>query len=142
MKEALIEAEKAFKKNEVPVGCVVVMNDKIIGRGHNLRETERNPIMHAEIIALQKAAETLGGWRLTGAELYATIEPCVMCAGAAQQARISKIIFGSLDPKGGAAVSLFNIPEDDRLNHIVEVEYGILESECSDIMKKFFKKLR
>lgn len=142
MKEALIEAKKAFNKNEVPIGCVVVMNDKIIGRGHNLRETEKNPIMHAEIIALQKAAETLGGWRLTGAELYATIEPCVMCAGAAKQARISKIIFGSLDPKGGAVISLFNIPEDDRLNHIVEVEYGVLESECSDIVKKFFKKLR
>lgn len=142
MQEALNEAKKAFNKDEVPIGAVVVLNDVIIGRGHNERESLKDPTRHAEITAIQEAAKAIGDWRLTGSELYVTIEPCVMCTGAAQQSRIKKIIFGSLDPKGGATVSLYNIPNDNRFNHIIEVEYGILENECRDIIKDFFKKLR
>lgn len=142
MKEALIEAKIAFDKEEVPIGAVVVLNDIIIGRGHNERETLKDPLRHAEITAIQEAARAIGDWRLTGSELYVTIEPCVMCVGAAQQSRIKKIIFGSLDPKGGAAISFFNIPFETRLNHTMEIEYGVLAEECSALMKNFFKKLR
>lgn len=142
MIEALKEARKAFEKGEVPIGAVVVFEDRIIGRGHNERETLKDPTRHAEITALQEAARNYGDWRLTGSDLYVTIEPCIMCTGAAQQARIRRIIYGSRDAKGGATSSLYQIPSDDRLNHVMEVVEGVLEDECRTVMKEFFRALR
>ncbi|WIF95913.1 tRNA adenosine(34) deaminase TadA [Caminicella sporogenes] len=142
MKEALIEAKKAFEIGEVPIGAVIVRKNEIIARGYNLRETLKDPTAHAEIIAIKKAAQVLSSWRLTDCELYVTIEPCAMCAGAIVLSRLNKLVIGAMDPKGGAAGSLYNIVNDERLNHRVEVIYGILESECSEIMKKFFRQLR
>ena len=142
MREALKEAEKAFSMGEVPVGAVLVRNNAIIARGHNLKETTKNPIKHAEIIVIERAAQVIGDWRLSGCELYVTLEPCIMCCGAIIQARLDKLFFGAVDPKAGAVMSLYRILDDDRLNHKVEYAYGILEAECSDIIKKFFQKLR
>ena len=142
MKEALKEARKAFELEEIPIGAIIVRNNEIISRGHNLRESTKDPTAHAEIIAIRRASEVLGGWRLTNCDLYVTIEPCPMCAGAIVMARINRLFIGSMDPKGGAAGSLFNIVDDDRLNHRAEVIYDVLGNECSDIMKEFFKKLR
>lgn len=142
MEEALLEARKAFEMGEVPIGAVVERDGQIIGRGHNLTETEKDPTAHAEIQAIKQAAETLGGWRLLGCRLYVTIEPCVMCAGAIILARIEKVFIGVLDPKAGACGSLMNIPNDKRLNHYVEIQTGILEHECQRIMKEFFQTLR
>ncbi|RKD26928.1 tRNA(adenine34) deaminase [Caminicella sporogenes DSM 14501] len=142
MKEALIEAKKAFEIGEVPIGAVIVRKNEIIARGYNLRETLKDPTAHAEIIAIKKAAQVLSSWRLTDCELYVTIEPCAMCAGAIVLSRLNKLVIGAMDPKGGAAGSLYNIVNDERLNHRAEVIYGILESECSEIMKKFFRRLR
>jgi tRNA(adenine34) deaminase len=142
MREALLEARKAFELGEIPIGAVIVKDGEIIARGHNLRETSKDPTAHAEILAIRRAAEVLGGWRLTDCDLYVTIEPCAMCAGAIVMARIRKLIIGSMDSKGGAAGSLYNIVDDKRLNHRVEVEYDVLRNECSGIIKEFFKKLR
>lgn len=142
MAAALEEAQKAFRKGEVPIGAVIVQNGIIVGRGHNLRETDKDPTAHAEMIAIRDAAKTLGGWRLVNCDMYVTIEPCPMCAGAIFQSRIVNLYIGSMDPKGGAVGSLYNIPRDERLNHLVNVEYGILKEPCSQIMKDFFKKLR
>jgi tRNA(adenine34) deaminase len=142
MNEALKEARLAFNKGEVPIGAVVEMNGEIIGRGHNLRETYNDPTAHAEILALRAAAHAHGDWRLTGATLYVTIEPCVMCTGAAQQSRIAHIVYGSADPKGGAVESLYQIHLDERLNHIMKVTGGVLEEACRQIVKDFFKQLR
>lgn len=142
MKEALEEAQKAMKLEEVPIGAVIVKNGEIIGRGHNLRETAKDPTAHAEILAIRQAAKVLGGWRLMGCELYVTVEPCPMCAGAIMLARIDRLIIGAMDQKGGAAGSLLNIPEDQRFNHTTEVVRGVLEEECAAMMKEFFKKLR
>lgn len=142
MREALAEANKAFELGEVPIGAVIVKDDKIIAKGHNLRESLKDPTAHAEMIAIRKASKVLGGWRLTGCELYVTIEPCVMCAGAIVMARIEKLIVGAMDPKGGATGSLYNIVDDKRLNHRVEVKYDVLKDECSSIMKRFFQSLR
>ncbi|OPL07875.1 MAG: hypothetical protein AVO33_03115 [delta proteobacterium ML8_F1] len=142
MTQALIEAQRALEKAEVPVGAVAVYQDKIIGRGHNERETLKDPTRHAEIIAIQQAAVFLGGWRLTDVELYVTIEPCVMCSGAAHQARIKRIIYGASDPKGGGVHSLYEIPTDRRLNHQIEVVSGVLEEECRGLMQEFFRGLR
>lgn len=142
MKEALEEAGKALLLKEVPVGAVVVYNGEIIGRGHNRTETAKDPTVHAEIIAIRQAAETLGGWRLSGCRLYVTTEPCSMCAGAIVHARIEKVYIGTMDPKAGACGSLMNILQDRRLNHYVEIETGILEKECQHIMKDFFRTLR
>lgn len=142
MNEALKEAKIAYEKGEVPIGAVIVLDGEIIGRGHNERETKKDPTRHAEIAAIQEAAKSIGDWRLTGACLYVTIEPCVMCIGAAQQSRIKRVVFGSKDPKGGAAVSLYQIPQDQRLNHVIEVEEGVLEDECRAIMQEFFRTLR
>ncbi|WZL73312.1 tRNA adenosine(34) deaminase TadA [Clostridiaceae bacterium 35-E11] len=142
MREALIEAQKAMVLEEVPIGAVIVKNGEIIGRGHNLRETTKDPTAHAEILAIRQAAEVLGGWRLMSCELYVTIEPCPMCAGAIMLARIDRLIIGAMDQKGGAAGSLLNIPEDQRFNHTTEVERGVLEEECVSMMKTFFRKLR
>ncbi len=139
---ALEEAQKAFRKGEVPIGAVVVHNGIVIGRGHNLRETSNDPTAHAEMIAIREASAVLGGWRLIDCDLYVTIEPCPMCAGAIYQSRVENLYIGAMDPKAGAAGSLYNIPEDERLNHLVNVERGILEEPCSRIMKDFFKRLR
>ena len=142
MIEALAEAEKAAALGEVPVGAVVVKDGEIIGRGHNMTETEKDPTAHAEMIAIREAAQHLGGWRLLGCSMYVTCEPCAMCAGAMVWARIEKLYIGTPDPKGGACGSVFNIPGEKRLNHQIEIETGIMQEECSGMMKEFFKKLR
>ncbi|MFH1453815.1 MAG: tRNA adenosine(34) deaminase TadA [Armatimonadota bacterium] len=142
MKQAIKEAEKARKKEEVPIGAVLVLEDKIISRGHNLRETKTNPLYHAEIIAVDKASKKLKKWRLRGTKLYVTIEPCPMCIGAAINARIKEVVYGAPDPKAGACKSIMNIPFNKKLNHKVKVKKGILEKECREIIQKFFKELR
>ena len=142
MQEALKEAKKAFEENEVPVGAVVVKDGLIIGRGHNRTETAHDPTAHAEIMAIRRAAEKLGSWRLTGCDLYVTVEPCAMCAGAIVWSRIRSLYIGTPDPKAGACGSLYNIPRDERLNHIVQIHTGIMQKESSKLMKDFFKKLR
>ena len=142
MDEALVEAKIALKKNEVPVGSVIVWKDKIIGRGHNLRESSGDPTAHAEMIAIEEAAKFLGGWRLSGAALYVTLEPCIMCMGAIVQARISQLVFGPFDEKGGACGSLYDIANDKRLNHIVKVVSGVKSEEASSLLKTFFKERR
>ncbi|MBI4743967.1 MAG: nucleoside deaminase [Actinobacteria bacterium] len=142
MKIALVEAEKAFKKNEAPIGAVVVLNDKIIGCGYNQRETLSDPTAHAEMIAIREAAKYLGSWRLIDVEMFVTVEPCPMCAGAIYQARIKRLVYGADDPKAGAAGTLMNILQDKRLNHQTEVTGGVCEKESREILAMFFKKLR
>ena len=142
MKEALKEAEKAFLKSEVPIGAVVVYNDRIIGRGHNQRINHGSAIDHAEMIAIRKANKKLGDWRLDDAEIYVTLEPCPMCAGAIQQARIKKVVFGASDLKSGSLKSLTNLYSVKGYNHYPEVESGVMEEECALILKEFFRQLR
>lgn len=142
MQEALKEAEKALSIGEVPVGAVIVKDGNIIGRGHNMTETAKDPTAHAEMLAIREAAEKLGGWRLSGCRMYVTAEPCSMCAGAIVLARIGKAYIGTPDPKTGACGSLMNILQDDRLNHYVEIETGIMQQQCEKIMKSFFQQLR
>lgn len=142
MKEALIEARKAYDLGEIPIGAVVVRDGQVIARGHNLTETTKDPTAHAEMIAIREAARVLGGWRLVGCSMYVTVEPCSMCTGAMIWSRIENLYIGTMDPKAGACGSVFNIAEEDRLNHRINVERGILEEECRSIMKEFFKELR
>ena len=142
MKEALKEAKKAYDKLEVPVGCVIVKDNKIIARAHNLKESKSDTTKHAEIIAIQKASKKLGAWRLNDCEMYVTLEPCPMCAGAIIQARIKKLYIGTMDEKTGACGSVLNLLEDYKFNHQVEVETGLLNNECEKILKDFFKDLR
>lgn len=142
MKVALSEAEKARAINEVPIGAVIVKDGVIIGRGHNQTETSNDATAHAEIMAIKEASKTLGGWRLTGCQMYVTLEPCSMCAGALVWSRIDKLYFGAKDPKGGGCGSVLNIVQCDGLNHQVEVVGGIMEQQCSDILKEFFRELR
>lgn len=142
MSEALKEAQIAYDLGEVPIGAVVVKDGEIIGRGHNLTETLKDPTAHAEMLALREAARKLGGWRLLGCSLYVTAEPCAMCAGAIVWARIETLYIGTMDPKGGGCGSVFNIPQEPRLNHYVEIETGLMQQECQDILKSFFKQLR
>ena len=142
MKEALKEAKKAYEKLEVPVGAVIVKDNKIIARAHNLKETKKDTTNHAEILAIQKASKKLEAWRLNDCEMYVTLEPCSMCAGAIINSRIKKIYIGALDEKTGAAGSVLNLFEDYKFNHKVEVEKGILKEECENILKRFFKELR
>ena len=142
MEQALAEAQKAFQLDEVPIGAVVVKDGMVIGRGFNCRERGKDPTLHAEMVAIRRASAALGGWRLTGCDLYVTIEPCPMCAGAILQARIQRVIFGSRDPKAGCAGSLYNLPEDPRFNHRVEVVEGVLAETCSRIMKDYFRQKR
>ncbi len=142
MREALLEAEKALSLGEVPIGAVIEKNGRIIGRGHNKTETSKDPTAHAEIIAIREATKDLGGWRLLDCRMYVTAEPCPMCAGAIVLARIQKVYIGTLDPKTGACGSLMNIVQDERLNHYVQIETGIMQQECKEIMKSFFQKLR
>ena len=142
MKEALKEALKAYEKLEVPVGAVIVKDGKIISKAHNLKETKKDTIKHAEIIAIQRASKKLDSWRLNDCEMYITLEPCPMCAGAIIQSRIKKIYIGAMDEKTGACGSALNLIENYKFNHKVEVEKGLLKAECEKILKDFFKYLR
>ena len=142
IKEALKEAKKAYKKLEIPVGAVIVKDGKIIARGHNLKETKEDTTKHAEIIAIQKASKKLSEWRLIDCEMYVTLEPCAMCAGAIINSRIKKVYIGTMDEKTGAVGSVLNLFEDFTFNHKVEVEKGILQEECKNMLKQFFKELR
>lgn len=142
MKQALREAQLAFDKDEVPIGAVVVMDKKIIGRGHNLTQSLKDATAHAEMIAITSAAEKIGDWRLEDCILYSTIEPCTMCAGAAVLSRIKTIYYGARDAKFGACGSVFEIPTNEKLNHRIEVISGLMEGEAVEIMQRFFKKLR
>ena len=142
MKEALKEAKKAYEKLEVPVGCIIVKEGKIIARAHNLKETKKDPTNHAEISAIKKASKKLDAWRLTDCEMYVTLEPCPMCTGALIQSRIKKVYIGAMDTKTGACGSVFNLSEDYTFNHKIEIERGILKEECEEMLKVFFKELR
>lgn len=142
MSLALQEAKKAFILDEVPVGAVIVKNGIVISKSHNSREIMKNALAHAETIAIEEACRALGGWRLIDCDLYVSLEPCPMCAGAAVNARINRIIFGAFDQKSGACGSVFNIASDERLNHRIEVIPGILEDECIGILQEFFRKKR
>ncbi len=142
MKIALEEAQKAAEKDEVPVGAVVVLSGSIIGRAHNMPISLHDPSAHAEMLALREAAETIGNYRLTGADLYVTLEPCIMCAGAIIQARLARVIFGARDQKYGAVASLYQVLTDQRLNHQVAVTEGILKEECGEIISRFFREKR
>lgn len=142
MKEALKEAKKAYKLGEVPIGCVIVYEGKIIGRGYNRRNTDHTTLAHAEISAIKKASKIINDWRLEGCTLYVTLEPCQMCSGAIIQARIDKVVMGSMNPKAGCGGSLLNILENESFNHQAEVVRGVLDDECSAILTKFFKELR
>ncbi len=142
MQQALNEAALAEELEEVPIGAVVVHNGEIVGRGHNLRETSNDPTTHAEMIALRQAAQALDSWRLLDCTLYVTLEPCVMCMGAIILARIPNLVFGCRDPRVGAVGSIYNLAEDERFNHRVAVQEGVLEQECSTQLKSFFQRLR
>ena len=142
MRAALNEAKKAYKKEEVPVGVVIVKEGKIIAKAHNLKESKKDTTCHAEILAIKKASKKLNSWRLENCEMYVTLEPCSMCAGALIQARIKKVYIGAMDEKTGAAGSVLNLFNDYTFNHKVEVENGVMKTECQEILKKFFKELR
>ncbi len=142
MKKALLEARKAFDIDEVPIGCVLVKHNKIIARGHNTRETSEDVTAHAEINAIRKANKKLDNWRLVDTDLYVTIEPCLMCMGAIYQSHIKNIYYGAKDPKGGAVTSSIVFNEIKNLNHYPNIEGGILEEECSQIVKEYFKNKR
>lgn len=142
MKQALKEAKKAYEKLEIPVGAVIVKDGKIIAKAHNLKETKTDTTKHAEILAIQKASKKLESWRLLDCEMYITLEPCSMCAGAIINSRIKKVYIGALDEKTGAAGSVLNLFEDYKFNHKVEVEKGVMQEECENILKDFFKMLR
>jgi tRNA(adenine34) deaminase len=142
MREALDEAAKAYALGEVPVGAVVVLDGKIIGRAHNLREILKDSSAHAELLALREAAGRLGDWRLNGAAVYSTLEPCAMCAGALVQFRVKTLVYGAADPKAGAVDSVIDVVRQPRFNHQVEVVAGVLEEDCRLIMQRFFRELR
>jgi len=142
MEQAFCEAEKAFQKKEVPVGAVVVFEDRVIGRGHNLIETLQDPTAHAEMIAITSAANYLGTWRLEDTVLYVTLEPCPMCAGAIINSRIPQLVFGTFDPRFGACGSVSNVLIENGMNMEIDVIPGILQARCESILKEFFKKLR
>lgn len=142
MKIALNEARKAQEIGEVPIGAIIVKDNQIISYAHNLRETLQQPTAHAEHIAIERAAEVLGSWRLEACTLYVTLEPCVMCAGAIVMSRIPQVVYGASDPKGGCSGSLMNLLEQPKFNHRAEVVQGVLEEECSNILSSFFKNLR
>lgn len=142
MQIALDEAQKSLLKDEVPVGAIIVHQDEIIARGHNLIRTRKDPTAHAELIAISAASQYLQYERLLDCSLYVTLEPCAMCAGAIVWARIKRLIFGATDPKAGCCGTLYNLPQDERFNHYVEVTSGVLEEECSEIISNFFRKIR
>ena len=142
MRLALEEARRAPAKGEVPIGAVLVMEDRVLAQVHNFREAWQDPTAHAEIVALREAANQLGTWRLTGTTLYVTMEPCAMCTGAIIQSRVSRLVFATKDPKAGACGSVFNLPDERRLNHRVQVLGGVLERESQDLIQAFFRGLR
>ena len=142
MQLAIIEAKKAAEINEVPIGAVIVKDDTVIARAHNLRETSQQPTAHAELLAIEKACEALGTFRLEDCTLYVTLEPCVMCSGAIVMSRIPKVVYGADDHKGGTVNSLMHLLNDSRFNHQAEVVKGVLKEECSQMLKNFFKQLR
>lgn len=142
MREAIRQARKAGALMEVPIGCVIVYEGKIIARGYNRRNTDKNTISHAEMNAIRKASKKLGDWRLEGCTMYITLEPCQMCAGAIVQARVSRVVIGSMNPKAGCAGSILNLLEMEQFNHQVEVTRGVLQEECSQMLSGFFKELR
>ena len=142
MKEALKQAKKAKKIGEVPIGCVIVYQGAIIGRGYNRRKIDKNTLSHAELNAIRKASRYMGDWRLENCDLYVTLEPCQMCSGAIVQARMRKVYIGCMNPKAGCAGSVMNLLQVERFNHQVEFESGIMEEECSQLLKNFFKELR
>ncbi len=142
MMEAYEQAKIAEAQGEIPIGAVIVKDGKIIGKGHNTVENSQNPLGHAEIHAIEEASRALGSRRLIGCEMYVTLEPCAMCSGAIVLSRLEKLYIGTMDPKAGGCGSLFNIVQEDQLNHYVEVEVGVMEEACSQIVKNFFKELR
>jgi tRNA(adenine34) deaminase len=144
MREAIAEARLALGKNEVPIGCVIVHDptERIIGRGHNLRETGQDPTAHAELVAMREAATALGHWRLIDCTMYVTLEPCPMCAGGIVNARLPRLVYGCDDPKAGAVRTLFRLCNDPRLNHRVEITGGVLADECSSLLRAFFRTQR
>ena len=142
MKEALKQAKKAYAIDEVPIGCVIVQNGKIIARGYNQRNIDKNTLAHAELSAIRKASKKTGDWRLEDCDLYVTLEPCQMCAGAIVQARIPRVVIGSMNPKAGCAGSILNILEMPQFNHMCSVTRGVLENKCSRLLTDFFKELR
>ena len=144
MQEALLEAKKAAEKYEVPIGAVAVLNGSIIGRAHNIREADNNPLGHAELLLLEKVVKSaiLPSWRFEEVTIYVTCEPCIMCIGAMLQARVKRIVFGCLDEKAGACGSLYELHNDARLNHRIDVTYGILAKDCANELSAFFKKIR
>ena len=142
MKEAIRQARKAYAIGEVPIGCVIVYKDKIIGRGYNRRMADKNTLSHAELIAIRKASRKMGDWRLEECTMYVTLEPCQMCSGAIVQSRMSRVVVGCMNPKAGCAGSILNLLQMTEFNHQAELTTGVLEEECSQMMKDFFKELR
>ena len=142
MKEAIRQAKKAAAIGEVPIGCVIVYEGKIIARGYNRRKTDKNTLAHAELQAIKRASKRLGDWRLEGCSMYVTLEPCQMCAGALVQARIAEVVIGCMNPKAGCAGSVLDLLHEEGFNHQVQVEQGVLEEACSRMMKDFFRRLR
>lgn len=142
MREALAEAREAVRLGEVPVGAVIVRQGEVIGRGHNRREIDRDPLAHAELVAIAAAARRVGDWRLSGSTIYVTLEPCAMCAGALVNSRIDRLVYGAADPKAGYCGTLGDIARDPRLNHRLEVTSGVLEAECAAELQRFFADLR
>lgn len=142
MREAIAEARQAESLGEVPIGAVIVQNDRIVGRGYNLRETTLDSTAHAEMVAIRQASETIGAWRLLDCSLYVTLEPCPMCAGAIVQSRVPRVIFGTADPKAGCAGTLMNLLQEPRFNHQTEVIANILQPECASLLTEFFRRLR
>lgn len=142
MKEAICQAKKAYALDEVPIGCVIVQDGKIIARGYNRRNTDKNTLAHAELTAIRKASKKTGDWRLEDCTMYVTLEPCQMCAGAIVQSRMKKVVIASMNPKAGCAGSVLNLLQMAAFNHQVEIERGLLEEECSEMLSQFFRELR
>ncbi|TCN17258.1 tRNA adenosine(34) deaminase TadA [Mesobacillus foraminis] len=142
MKMAIDQAKKAGEAGEVPIGAVIVLNGEVISEAYNLRETKQSSIAHAEVLAIDEACRKLGTWRLEGAELYVTLEPCPMCAGAIMLSRVERVIYGAADPKGGCAGTFMNLLQDERFNHQSEVVSGVLEEACGSLLTEFFRELR
>lgn len=142
MKQAIKQAKKAYAIGEVPIGCVIVHDGKIIGRGYNRRTIDKNTLAHAELMAIRKAGKKMNDWRLEGCTMYVTLEPCQMCSGAIVQSRMTRVVVGCMNPKAGCAGSILNLLQMEEFNHQVELEIGVLEEECSQMMKAFFKELR
>ena len=142
MAEALREAELAAREGEIPVGCVIVRDGQLVARGHNLREQTGDPTAHAEVVAIRRAAQALGCWKLSGCTMYVTLEPCPMCAGAISQARVARLVYGASDPAYGCAGSVYRIPEDPAFNHFCTCDGGALEADCRGLMENFFKNRR